>query len=111
MNSGSDCSIQSTREVADSYSRRSYVQVSFSDEAAVPVDRPPVARNVARVVTTKPQPVACEQPSGALPPDGKLTVKGPIRTMKAGIHPTYDEVKVICACGSTFETRSTHKGD
>jgi large subunit ribosomal protein L31 len=31
--------------------------------------------------------------------------------MKAGIHPTYDEVKVICACGSTFETRSTHKGD
>jgi large subunit ribosomal protein L31 len=31
--------------------------------------------------------------------------------MKAGIHPTYDEVKVICACGSIFETRSTHKGD
>ena len=31
--------------------------------------------------------------------------------MKAGIHPTYEEVKVICACGSTFETRSTHKGD
>jgi large subunit ribosomal protein L31 len=31
--------------------------------------------------------------------------------MKAGIHPTYEEVKVICACGSTFPTRSTHKGD
>jgi large subunit ribosomal protein L31 len=31
--------------------------------------------------------------------------------MKAGIHPAYDEVKVICACGSVFETRSTHKGD
>jgi large subunit ribosomal protein L31 len=31
--------------------------------------------------------------------------------MKAGIHPAYDEVKVICACGHTFETRSTHKGD
>jgi large subunit ribosomal protein L31 len=31
--------------------------------------------------------------------------------MKAGIHPTYDEVKVICACGSNFATRSTHKGD
>jgi large subunit ribosomal protein L31 len=31
--------------------------------------------------------------------------------MKAGIHPAYEEVKVICACGSTFRTRSTHKGD
>lgn len=31
--------------------------------------------------------------------------------MKAGIHPAYDEVKVICACGHIFETRSTHKGD
>jgi large subunit ribosomal protein L31 len=34
-----------------------------------------------------------------------------IKFMKAGIHPAYDEVKVICACGSTFHTRSTHKGD
>ncbi len=31
--------------------------------------------------------------------------------MKAGIHPAYEEVKVICACGNTFRTRSTHKGD
>jgi large subunit ribosomal protein L31 len=31
--------------------------------------------------------------------------------MKAGIHPAYDEINVICACGSTFRTRSTHKGD
>lgn len=31
--------------------------------------------------------------------------------MKSGIHPAYDEVNVICACGSTFRTRSTHKGD
>jgi len=31
--------------------------------------------------------------------------------MKAGIHPAYNETKVICACGSTFVTRSTHKGD
>jgi len=31
--------------------------------------------------------------------------------MKAGIHPAYNEVKVICACGHTFPTRSTHKGD
>jgi large subunit ribosomal protein L31 len=31
--------------------------------------------------------------------------------MKAGIHPHYAEVNVICACGNTFRTRSTHKGD
>ena len=32
-------------------------------------------------------------------------------TMKAGIHPAYAEVNVICACGHTFKTRSAHKGD
>lgn len=31
--------------------------------------------------------------------------------MKPGIHPAYSEINVICACGSTFKTRSTHKGD
>lgn len=31
--------------------------------------------------------------------------------MKAGIHPAYNEVKVTCACGHSFPTRSTHKGD
>jgi len=31
--------------------------------------------------------------------------------MKPGIHPAYNACKVICACGHTFETRSTHKGD
>lgn len=31
--------------------------------------------------------------------------------MKAGIHPAYNEIKVNCACGHTFNTRSTHKGD
>lgn len=31
--------------------------------------------------------------------------------MKAGIHPAYEEVNVICACGNTVRTRSTHKGD
>jgi large subunit ribosomal protein L31 len=30
--------------------------------------------------------------------------------MKADIHPTYNTAKVHCACGNTFETRST-KGD
>ncbi|MFA6002636.1 MAG: 50S ribosomal protein L31 [Elusimicrobiota bacterium] len=27
--------------------------------------------------------------------------------MKAGIHPLYLNSKVVCACGNTFETRST----
>lgn len=27
--------------------------------------------------------------------------------MKAGIHPNYDEIKVTCACGHSFTTRST----
>jgi large subunit ribosomal protein L31 len=31
--------------------------------------------------------------------------------MKAGIHPAYEEVNVICACGHVFRTRSSHKGD
>jgi large subunit ribosomal protein L31 len=31
--------------------------------------------------------------------------------MQAAIHPAYNEVKVTCACGNHFQTRSTHKGD
>jgi len=31
--------------------------------------------------------------------------------MKTDIHPAYHEVTVVCACGSTFKTRSTYKGD
>ncbi len=31
--------------------------------------------------------------------------------MKAGIHPAYNEVNIICACGNSFKSRSTHKGD
>jgi large subunit ribosomal protein L31 len=27
--------------------------------------------------------------------------------MKEGIHPKYHKVRVTCACGSSFETRST----
>ena len=29
--------------------------------------------------------------------------------MKDGIHPKYEQVTVHCACGNTFETRSTLK--
>lgn len=31
--------------------------------------------------------------------------------MKAGIHPKYHVVTVKCACGNTFQTRSTVKKD
>lgn len=31
--------------------------------------------------------------------------------MKPGIHPQYEEITVTCACGETFKTRSTKKGD
>lgn len=31
--------------------------------------------------------------------------------MKQGIHPAYHEIKVHCACGETFMTRSTRKDD
>lgn len=31
--------------------------------------------------------------------------------MKPEIHPAYNEISVICACGHSFKTRSTHKGD
>lgn len=31
--------------------------------------------------------------------------------MREGIHPDYHEVKVVCACGATFTTGSTKKGD
>ena len=30
--------------------------------------------------------------------------------MKADIHPAYNPVKVVCACGNHFETRATVKG-
>ncbi len=31
--------------------------------------------------------------------------------MKKGIHPDYHEVMVSCACGNTFKTRTTMKGE
>lgn len=33
------------------------------------------------------------------------------RCPRKKIHPNYDTVRVVCACGNNFETRSTHKGD
>ncbi|MGB8507614.1 MAG: 50S ribosomal protein L31 [Pyrinomonadaceae bacterium] len=31
--------------------------------------------------------------------------------MKQGIHPEYQEIKVQCACGNVFQTRSTRKDE
>ena len=31
--------------------------------------------------------------------------------MKPAIHPAYNEVRVHCACGNAFVTRSAHRGD
>jgi large subunit ribosomal protein L31 len=31
--------------------------------------------------------------------------------MKQGIHPEYHEIKVQCACGESFTTRSTRKDE
>ena len=31
--------------------------------------------------------------------------------MKAAIHPAYEQINVVCACGNQFKTGSTHKGD
>lgn len=36
-----------------------------------------------------------------------LDLKMRFLTMKADIHPAYEEVEVTCSCGSTFTTRST----
>ncbi len=37
----------------------------------------------------------------------KITFSAYIRNMKPGIHPQYRRCVVTCACGNTFETRST----
>ncbi|MCK4665797.1 50S ribosomal protein L31 [Candidatus Dependentiae bacterium] len=29
--------------------------------------------------------------------------------MKKGIHPKYEDAKIVCACGNVIETRSTKK--
>ena len=46
---------------------------------------------------------------GCVPQRRPAREKGTL--MKSGIHPDYHEVLVHCACGSTFKTRSTMKGE
>jgi large subunit ribosomal protein L31 len=48
--------------------------------------------------------------SGCIPVESNDPHRG-LNAMKAAIHPAYNEVRVHCACGNTFMTRSTHKGD
>ncbi|MGD0789778.1 MAG: 50S ribosomal protein L31 [Terracidiphilus sp.] len=38
-------------------------------------------------------------------------VKKDDKGKETSIHPKYDAVRVLCACGNNFATRSTHKGD
>ena len=38
-----------------------------------------------------------------------IYVEKEVQRMKQGIHPQYETTKVTCACGNTFETRSTVK--
>ena len=44
-------------------------------------------------------------------PAGEIRRKREIDMPKEGIHPRYENIHVKCACGNTFETRSTNKGD
>ena len=48
--------------------------------------------------------------SPGLPVESKDSYRG-LTPMKAAIHPAYNEIRVHCACGNAFVTRSTHKGD
>ncbi len=41
----------------------------------------------------------------------QLAKKSEEREMRNDIHPDYHEVTVKCACGETFKTGSTKKGD
>jgi large subunit ribosomal protein L31 len=54
----------------------------------------------------------------ARPSDATVATPQPCRPdaterslMKPGIHPDYHQVTVHCACGHTFQTRSTIKGE
>jgi large subunit ribosomal protein L31 len=88
------------------------------DEAAAPVDRPlPCAKN-----SNVPPHLLLRRCGGlylvreffsktALDGCATLKFRKDSVAMKAAIHPAYEEINVVCACGSTFKTRSTHKGD
>jgi len=55
-------------------------------------------------------------PGGGMPFQAIIEVSSPREgfeedIMKVGIHPAYEQINVMCACGNHFKTGSTHKGD
>ena len=40
-----------------------------------------------------------------------ILMKGRLLTMKAGIHPTYEDCTIICACGNVVKSKSTNGGE
>jgi large subunit ribosomal protein L31 len=44
-------------------------------------------------------------------PAGNIQAKRERTMPKEAIHPKYETIHVKCACGNSFETRSTHKGE
>jgi large subunit ribosomal protein L31 len=55
----------------------------------------------------------CRRQAGN-PEENSLNLKlqeGFFEMPKKDIHPKYNEIRVQCACGAGFATRSTHKGD
>src|SRR3954451_7236308 len=40
---------------------------------------------------------------------GREYILRSIKKMKAGIHPEYYETDMVCACGTVYHTRSTHR--
>ena len=46
---------------------------------------------------------------GVKAPPGNLNPKGVNKSMKEGIHPSYQQTTITCACGNVIETGSTKK--
>ena len=46
---------------------------------------------------------------GVKAPTGNLKPKGVNESMKEGIHPSYQQTTITCACGNVIETGSTKK--
>ncbi len=41
----------------------------------------------------------------------RILKKGRVLNMKAGIHPSYEDVTISCACGNVVKTKSTNGGE
>ncbi|HEY4934188.1 MAG TPA: 50S ribosomal protein L31, partial [Terriglobales bacterium] len=76
--------------------------------AALGVDLHPIAAPRIQYSAAKHPQVA---QIAAIPVQSRFATSELGSPMKAAIHPVYNEVRVHCACGNAFMTRSTHKGD